>query len=96
MIGQFVTFNLKLFTLYFMVALMQFIGIMMWDNETISYVRGTSGAIAQMTLILFIPNVIYAIKYRKKKGVLIALLSMLPLIPIPYIIIAVIMKFLYF
>lgn len=46
----------ELLPLYFMVALMQFIGIMMWDNETISYVRDTSGAIAQMTFILYIPN----------------------------------------
>lgn len=85
-----------LFPLYFMVALMQFVGIIMWDNETISYVRGTSGSIAQMTFLLFIPNVIYAIKYRKKKGVLIGLLIMLPLIPVPYIIIAIIMKIFYF
>jgi len=95
MIGQFIKFNLKIFPLYFMVALMQFIGIIMWDNETISYVRGISGAIAQMTFFLFIPNIIYAIKYRKKREVLIGLLSMIPLIPIPYIIIAVIMKILY-
>ncbi|UNL87480.1 hypothetical protein [Priestia koreensis] len=96
MIGQFIKFNLKIFPLYFMVALMQFIGLIMWDNETISYVRGTLGAIAQVTFFLFIPNVIYAIKYRQEKGVLIGLSSMLPLIPIPYIIIAVIMKIVYF
>ncbi|MCR8848120.1 hypothetical protein NQ095_06870 [Rossellomorea sp. SC111] len=94
MVKRFLKFNLKLSPAYLVLAIVFVVGIMLTgDAET--YLRDMIAIIAQITLILFIPNIIYMFKHRKREGSVLGLLSTIPLIPIPFALIAVIMKVIY-
>lgn len=63
------------------------------DEET--YTIDMATIIAQISLILILPNIFYMFKYRKERGSFIGFLSIVTLIPVPFAIIAVILKLIY-
>ncbi|RIW28932.1 hypothetical protein D3H55_20415 [Bacillus salacetis] len=87
MIMKFLKFNLKLLPAYVFLTLVFISGIVLTaDKET--YTQDMAAVIAQITVVLLIPNIIYLIKNRKKSGIFIAFLVIVPIIPLPFIIIA--------
>lgn len=94
MFNQFLKFNVKLSPVYLILAAVFIFGILLTGDED-TYVTDMIAVIAQITLILIIPNLIYMFKNRKQNGSFLGLISMLPLIPIPFIILAVIMRLIY-
>jgi ABC-type Na+ efflux pump permease subunit len=93
-VKRFLRFNLKLSPAYLVLALIFVIGILLTGDEE-TYTTDMATIIAQITLILIFPNIFYMVKYRKEKGSYIGLLSIVPLIPVPFALIAVIMKVIY-
>lgn len=93
-VKRFFKFNLKLSPAYLVMALLFVIGIMLTGDEE-NYPTDMATVIAQITFILILPNIFYMFKYRKEKGSFLGFLSIVPLIPVPFSIIAVIMKMIY-
>ncbi len=85
---------MKLSPAYLVLAVVIVVGILLTGDEE-TYITDMIAIIAQITLILFIPNIVYMFKHRKKEGSVLGLLSIIPLIPIPFALIAVIMKVVY-
>ena len=94
MVKRFLRFNLKLSPAYLVISLVFVIGILLTGDEE-TYTTDMATVIAQITLILILPNIFYMFKYRKEKGSFLGFLSIVPLIPVPFAFIAVIMKVTY-
>ena len=93
-LNDFLRFNLKLSPAYLVLGVVLVVGIMLTGDEE-TYPTDMATVIAQITFILILPNIFYMFKYRKEKGGFMGLLSIVPLIPVPFAIIAVIMKLIY-
>jgi hypothetical protein len=94
MLEKYIKFNLKLSPAYLVLAFIFIFGIVLTgDKET--YVHDMKAVILQIMLLLFIPNVVYMIRHRKEQGSIIGLTAMLFIMPIPFILIAIIMRIIY-
>ncbi|WP_406687823.1 hypothetical protein [Rossellomorea vietnamensis] len=94
MVKRFLRFNLKLTPAYLVLAVVFVVGIMLTGDEE-TYTIDMATIIAQISLILILPNIFYMFKYRKERGSFIGFLSIVTLIPVPFAIIAVILKLIY-
>ncbi|MGE7093324.1 hypothetical protein ACQKII_18095 [Lysinibacillus sp. NPDC048646] len=94
MFSKFMIFNIKLSPVYIFFALLLIFGILLFGEKE-TYVSFMVGIIPQLVFILFIPNVVYMIRHRKESGSFLALLSMILIIPLPFILVAIIMRILY-
>jgi predicted MFS family arabinose efflux permease len=94
MLRTYIKFNSKLSPFYLLFGIAMIVGILLaGDKDT--YVRDMTYVILQIWGLIAIPNVIYLVIKRKQDGILKSFFGMMFLIPIPYIIIAVVMRFLY-
>jgi hypothetical protein len=94
MFGRIVNFNIKLSPVYIVLSLILIGGIVLTGDEK-TYVSDMFAVIAEVVLILLVPNIIYTFRNRNERGSFIALLCMLPIIPLPFIFIALMMMIVY-
>lgn len=90
MFQDYLELNKKLLALYILLFLSMAIGITLtWDRDT--YIQDMLFVILQIWMFLTIPNIIYLIIKRKQKDAIHGFLKMVLLIPILYILLAMIM-----
>ncbi len=94
MFGKYMKYNLKLSPAYLVLALI-FIGGIILTGDRESYFYDMAAVILQITLILMLPNLIYLIRLRVEQGCLMGFVAMVMVIPIPFTLIAIIMRIIY-
>ncbi|KSU61859.1 hypothetical protein AS034_13605 [[Bacillus] enclensis] len=94
MFKRYLRFNIKLFPLYLGLAFMLMIAIFFGEDGG-KFLEEAAIAIVQLSFIVLIPNIVYMFRHRRESGSLIGLLGMIPVIPVPFVLIAILLKVLY-
>lgn len=91
---KYINYNFKLLPLHIFLYLCLFISILL-TGDADDFLMPVTAVTAQLYILGLIPNIVYAIKHRKEQGNLFGLSLTLPILFIPYIIIALIMRVFY-
>jgi hypothetical protein len=94
LLSKYIKFNLQLSPAYVVIAFIFVIGIVLTGNRE-TYNHDMAAVILQVTVLLIIPNLIFMIRHRKEKGSLLGLMAVVLIIPVPFILIAIIMRAVY-
>ncbi|MGR3765987.1 hypothetical protein [Rossellomorea sp. NS-SX7] len=94
MFRKFIRFNIKIFPMYIVLSFLLFVAIILGEDGG-QYINGVLKAIFQLVILALIPNIIYLIINRRESGNFLGFLGMIPIIPVPFVVIAVIMGVVY-
>ncbi|MCF6136460.1 hypothetical protein [Pseudalkalibacillus berkeleyi] len=94
MFKQYIRFNLLLLPLYLLLGMALIIGILL-TAEREGYFTHMAIVILQLWVLTIIPNIIYCVMKRNEPGNILGFLITLVVCPVPYFIIAVIMRVTY-
>ena len=91
---KYIIFNLKLLPLHLFLYLSLFISILLTGSAK-DFLLPVTAVTAQLYIFGLIPNIIYAVKYRREGHAFTGLIMILPILVFPYIFIALLMRVLY-
>ncbi|SDQ93139.1 hypothetical protein [Virgibacillus salinus] len=91
---NYIKFNLKMFPAYLVLSFLLLFNILL-GTEGDNYLKDISGAIFQLVILMLIPNVFYMVRHNEDKGNILGFLGIIPLIPLPFILIAILMRIVY-
>lgn len=94
MFKEYLSFNPKIFPMYLFLVLTLIIAIVLGHYEG-SYIVAVLFVILQIVILALIPNIVYLIKHRKESGNIMGFFWMSLVIPIPFVVIAVVMGMVY-
>lgn len=95
MFEKFWKYNIKLSPLHIFLSILLLVNIMMSATRQDYFFNLILMALPQLWVISIIPNLIYYVRNRKETGSLQAFLTMVVLLPIPYLFIIIIMRIIY-